>query len=152
MFGATGVEEAGVKLSFVTRRVTGKVYTERAKFNEDTQKNEKVQVPIEDPVIVFFPSGSVLLMSEKDAETKGFCEPPELLNIEQVNDTKTAAGKWKFAMSDDQRRKYWLIMENSVIRRCTSRGGYPLNAEVAKFSESSYLFPEPVAKKEKEAA
>jgi len=135
-----GTEPAGATLSFVTRRVKGEVFTEKTLFNDETQKIEKKHVAIENPVIVFLPSGSVLLFTEEEAAARGLMEMPEVLNIEDVNDTKTAAGKWKFAMNDAQRRKSWEIMEHAVIRACTARGGYPLDATKAKYSESSILF------------
>ena len=144
MFGA---EPAGATLSFVTRRVKGEVLTEKTLFNEDTQKIEKKLVEIENPVIVFLPSGSVVLLTEEEAELKGLMDMPEVLNIEDVNDTKTAAGKWKFAMNDSQRQKAWLILENAVIRACTARGGYPLDAAKAQFAEHSIYFDAPATKK-----
>lgn len=139
--------DAGATLSFVTRRVTGKVMHSECRYDEGAEKVKVVEKEIERPVIVFFPNGGCLLMSEEEAEARGLIAEPELLNIEQINDTKTAAGKWKFAMSDEQRRKYWKIMEDSVIRLCTSRGGYPLDASEAKFSTESILFPTKEVKK-----
>ena len=142
-----GQDDAGATLSFVTRRVTGEVLTEVTKFEELSEKNEKKLVPIKDPVIIFLPSGSVILLSEEEAAKRGLMDEPEILNIAQVNDTKTAAGKWKFAMSDKQRQAAWLILEKAVIRGCTSRGGYPLDATKAKFSEDSIYFDAPKAAK-----
>lgn len=138
-----GTEAAGATLSFVTRRVIGEVLTEKTNFNEETQKIEKKVTPVVDPVIVFLPSGSVILLSEEEAARRGLLEMPEVLNIEEVNDTKTAAGKWKFAMNDAQRQKAWLILEQAVIRACTARGGYPLDATSAKFAEHSIYFDAP---------
>lgn len=146
-----GQDAAGATLSFVTRRVIGEVLTEVCAFNEDTQKNEKKYVQVEDPVIVFLPSGSVVLLSEAEAEKRGLMDEPELIGIAEVNDTKTAAGKWKFAMNDKQRHVAWLIMEKAVIRGCTSRGGYPLDATKAKFSEDSIYYDAPTPAKKKEA-
>lgn len=147
-----GQDNAGATLSHVTRRVKGEVLTETCKFNEETEKNEKRYVPLEDPVIVFLPSGSVVLLSEAEAERRGLMEEPDILGIAEVNDTKSAAGKWKFAMNDKQRQAAWLIMEKAVIRMCTSRGGYPLDATKAQYSDDSIYYDAPVSKKKELAA
>lgn len=144
-------DNAGATLSHVTRRVTGEVLTEVTKFNTDSEKNEKKYVPLQDPVIVFLPSGSVVLLSEAEAERRGLMEEPDIIGIAEVNDTKSAAGKWKFAMNDKQRHAAWLIMEKAVISACTSRGGYPLDATKAKFSEDSIFYEAPVTKKKEVA-
>lgn len=146
-----GQDNAGAVLSFVTRRVKGEVLTEVSQFDEKSEKNEKKYVPLEDPVIVFLPSGSVVLLSEAEAERRGLMEEPDILGIAEVNDTKSAAGKWKYAMNDKQRQAAWLVMEKAVIRGCTSRGGYPLDATKAQYSEDSIYYDAP-AKTKKEVA
>jgi hypothetical protein len=147
-----GQDNAGATLSHVTRRVTGEVLTETCAFDEKSEKNEKKYVPLKEPVIVFLPSGSVILLSEEEAERRGLMDEPDIIGIAEVNDTKSAAGKWKFAMSDKQRQAAWLIMEKAVIRLCTSRGGYPLDATKAKFSEDSIFYESPATKKKEMAA
>lgn len=134
-----GQDTGGAVLSFVTRLVKGEVLMEKTRFNMDTMKNEKEVAPIEEPVIVFFPHGNVQVFSYKAAEKLGYLETPQILNFEAVDKPDTIAGKFKFAMSDDQRQTYWLQLEQHVISSCLANGGYPL-PRTAQFSEQSIVF------------
>ena len=135
-----GQNSGGAVLEVVTRLVKGPVTTTVTTFDDKSQKNEQKEVPVETPVIVFFPNGNSQVMSLAQAEHNGFTKQPNVLNFDSVNDPNTLAGKWKFAMTDEQRRHFWVEMEKVVISICASRGGYPLDASIAKYSEESILF------------
>ena len=133
-------DTGGAVLAFVTRLVKGEVLCEVTIFNAKTDKNEKQLVPVDEPVIVFFPNGSCQVLSFSEAHRRGFTSQPDILNFDSVNDTKTIAGKLKFAMNEEAKQEYWLQMEQVVIGACTSRGGYPLDYDKARYSDESILF------------
>jgi hypothetical protein len=123
-------------LAFVTRVVTGSIETTVTKYDKKLKETVQEVVAVRDPVIVFFPNGTCQVMPAKIADLKGFLEMPKILNFEAVTDADTVAGKFKFALSDAQRKKHWLEMEQAVISRCMRRSGHPLpkNVDVSDHS------------------
>jgi len=138
-------EIQGVVLSYVTRLVTGEVLTTQTRYDVDDQELKTQELSIEEPVIVFFPNGTSQVFASKNAAKKGFLETPEILNFASVEDQKTPAGRFKFAIRDDQRRQAWLDMEENVVRRVLSKSGNPLPAGV-DYEKKSLFFSERTAK------
>lgn len=130
-------DTGGAVLAFVTRVVIGPVETPKCVYNKEQQELQRTTVLVENPVIVFFPNGSCVVMAEKDADKKGFLNMPTILNFEAVTDASSIAGQFKFAMSDDQRNLAWEQMEQQVISACQARGGYPFDASTTKFAAQS---------------
>jgi len=149
-----GQDIGGATLAFVTRVVEGPITMETTAFNPDTSKNEKTKVEVEEPVIVFFPNGSSQVLPAKQAEKMGYLAQPVILNFEAVDKPDTIAGKFKFAMSEQDRKTYWIQMEQHVISACMRKGGYPIPRN-CNVSETSLMFSDVKPKqtrKEKEAA
>lgn len=131
-------------LEFVTRVVKGSVETTFTKYDKKLRETVQEVTLVRDPVIVFFPNGTCQVMPAKVAEKEGFLEMPKILNFEAVTDADTVAGKFKFALSDAQRKKHWLEMEQAVISRCMRRSGHPFpqgvdieNHSIVEFGEAA---------------
>lgn len=114
----------GPRLEFVVRPLKGN-------FNRAKHKvvNKKIEVSFEkEPAgyIVYMPNGSSYHMSHKELLKHGFDRQPSIINFETVNDTKSPAGQYKFAMDDKQRKVAWAALEEQVIKACHRRHG-PVN-------------------------
>lgn len=145
---SVGQEVAGVTLQYVAREVTGDIMTTAAQRDAKNggivERNKKLK----EPVIVFFSNGSTLVMERSSAETRGFLKTPEVMNLSQVTDTATPAGRFKHAFRDEDRQQAWMDLEQAVITKCTSRSGHPLPLD-ARVSEQSIYFPSVQSVKEK---
>jgi hypothetical protein len=144
---AFGQDTGGAVLAYVTRVVTGDIFTDVSSFNNDTMKNETIKVAVENPVIVFFPNKTCQVLPMKVAERMGFLEQPVILNFESVDRPDTTAGRFKFAMSEEVRRQQWVLMEQDLISACMSRGGHPIPLD-ARISQNSLFIKEPTKRKE----
>lgn len=133
-------DTGGAVLAFVTRVVTGTVLQNSCKFDPDLQEITRTMVPVKNPVIVFFPNGSTIVMPEKLAEQKGFFQMPTIINFEAVNDANSIAGRFKFSLNEQAKRDAWEQLEQSVISTCLAKGGYPLDQTVAQYSTKSIFF------------
>lgn len=132
--------DAGVAvLSYVTRELIGDITTIKNRFNEATRENEYIEEMVKDPVMVFFPTRASVAMPAKEAQRLGYLEVPQILNFEAVKDAETIAGKFKFAINDEERRKFWKMMEDSVIANCVARSGYTVPATVTVSKRSLHL-------------
>lgn len=133
-------DTGGATLEFVTRNVIGPVTATRVSFDEDVKQNVKEEYEIENPVIVFFPSGNCQVFSRKEAERRRFLNQPGILNLQAVDDANSLAGQFKFAITEEGRQFAWKGLEQAIINTCISRGGIPL-AQPATYSEESIFFP-----------
>jgi len=126
-------------LAFVTRELIGKVSSTKVKYNEATRENEIIADEVKDPVMIFLPSRATIVLPAKEAERLGYLNMPAILNFEAVKDADSIAGKFKFAINDAERRKYWKMMEDSVIANCTARSGYTVDPSVTVAKRSLHL-------------
>lgn len=131
-------EVRGVTLKYVTREVEGDIIARNTRFNKE-EGNIHVEVKVKDPVIVFFPNNSSQVMSKQLANSKGFLDAPEVLNLAAVDDHSTPAGRFKHAIRDSDRKEAWLDMENSIINGCIASTGHPLPRNATYKMESIYL-------------
>jgi hypothetical protein len=138
-----GTDVGPATLRYVARLVKGKATKERTHFNEVKQRNEKEIVELDDPVIVFFPNRSSLVFEARIAEKNGFFEQPEVLNLAHVEDERTVAGQYKFAMTVEKRAQAFKRLEDNVIARCVQTSGHPLPMGVEFSAKSIYLDEEP---------
>lgn len=134
-----GQDTGGAVLAFVTRAVKGKMERTVMKFDEDVHKNVPSVERIKDPVIVFFPNKTSQVFSLKEADKRGYLQMPEVLNLQAVEDPKSAAGRFKFAVSMEARKQAWLELEQAVISACMARGGHPLPRD-CEFGDESIFF------------
>ena len=131
-------EVSGVKLEYVLREIKGKLPDNTVKFSDKENANVFTQKNIVNPVIVFFPNKTTQVLSSKRAEALGFFRTPNIMNFSQVEDSSTAAGRFKFAVRDADRKNAWLSLETSIINNCIAKGGHPLPLEVNYSPESFY--------------
>lgn len=133
MANASGLQ--GPRLSFVVRELPGTVL--RTKYKAPPTKAERDKTPsLEGEIqnqkvvalepagyIVYLPTGSCYRLSAKQLVKRGYDKEPEIIGIEQANDLKTAAGRFKLARNDIGRQKAWADMENDIIKLCQGRSG-----------------------------
>lgn len=114
----------GPRLAYVIRPVKTKRVETTHRFDPKTRKvvAVKAKEATTGGYMVYTPNGSSYRISEADMIKGGFDKPPTIINFEMVNDTKTPAGRFKFAIDEESRRKAYLEMEKQVIRACQRRG------------------------------
>jgi hypothetical protein len=119
----------GARLEFVVREIKGDV--QRPVHAFDKKKLKIVQQVKSQPggYLVYFPSGQSYRLTRKELMRRGFDRQPSIMNFDQVKDTKSPAGQYKFAMSDEQRREAWAKLENEVIKACVRKHGPIMNKE-----------------------
>lgn len=125
----------GPRLEFVVRPLKGKV--KKPYHNFDPQKKKIVSALKEEDAgfLVYLPNGHSYRLTKSQLERRGYDRQPTILNFDQVNDTKTPAGRYKFAMDDKQRKEAWKALEDQVIRACVRRHG-PVTGVVENDSPS----------------
>jgi hypothetical protein len=145
-------EVSGVMLGYVARKVTGKVMVNKTRFDDESGENVISEVAMKEPVIVFFPNKTCQVFERKIAEQRGFLQQPQVMNLAQVEDTHTAAGRYKSALRDSDRLQAWLDMENAIVTGCISSTGHPLDIDGVRYSDKSMYFTENVKSTAKEVA
>lgn len=119
--GSEGMK--GPRLEFVVRAVKGKVKVPYHNF-DPTKKKIVTALKTEDfGYLVYLPNGHSYRLNKDQLKKYGYDRQPTILNFDQVNDTKTPAGRYKFAMDDNQRQKAWTDLEDQVIKSCVRRHG-----------------------------
>jgi len=146
-----GADTGGAVMEFVAREIIGDIPKMVSKFNEKTRETEQKATKVKNPVIVFFPNGTSQVMPLKQAEKGGYTRQPKLLNLQAVDDSETLAGRFKFAMTSEDRIEAWMMMENSVIDRAQGRNGRPV-PEGCKISDKSLYVKAVAATTESEDA
>lgn len=134
-----GTQQGPAVLRYVARRVVGSISTEKARFDAKKGQNVFEVCAVENPIIVFFPTGTTQVLAGADAEARGFLNPPDILNLEAVDKPDSIAGKYKFAFNDKQRQEYWKEMEQALISRCIANTGHPLPRDVGIDTASLYF-------------
>lgn len=132
-------ELSGVALAYVAREIIGNIDTTRTKFDTKIGENVVSIVALQDPVIVFFPSGTTQVLSANRAKALGFLEQPEIMNYASVQDGKSAAARYKNAIREKDRVDAWLMLENAIIQKCVSKSGHPLPLDCTYSDKSFYL-------------
>lgn len=131
--GAEGLQ--GPRLEFVVRELPGTIerFTYRApptKRQRDADpslegniSNTKIKVLEPAGFMVYTPTGNCYRLSAEELMARGLDREPNIIGIEQANDTKTAAGRFKLARNDQARQRAWLDMEKEIINACMGRYG-----------------------------
>ena len=121
---SVGTELQGARLEFVIRKLPGTVTRKRYTAPHDgALGNEPEDVEVSAGYIVYMPNGSAYRLSEKELHKRGFDRDPEILSFESAKDRKTAAGRFKLAVTDAARKKAYAEMEAEVMRVCHKRTG-----------------------------
>jgi hypothetical protein len=126
----------GPRLEYVVRPLKGKVKTPHHSFNNKTRQIETTLVNDDAGYLVYMPNGHSYRLSKEQLLKRGYDRQPTILNFDQVNDTKTPAGRYKFAMDDAMRKRAWVELEEQVIKACVRRHG-PVSPEVIKDDTAS---------------
>lgn len=113
----------GPRLEFVVRPLKGKRKKPYHSFDPVKKKIVSVLNDEDAGFLVYLPNGHSYRLSKSELEKHGYNRQPTILNFDQVNDTKTPAGRYKFAMDDKQRKEAWKELEEQVIRACVRRHG-----------------------------
>lgn len=111
----------GPRLEFVVRPLKGNFMRPKHRVVK-----KKIETHFEKELagyVVYMPNGTSQHLTHKQLLQHGFDRQPSIINFETVNDTKTPAGKYKFAMDDKQRKAAWALMEQQVIKACQRRHG-----------------------------
>lgn len=111
----------GPRLEFVVRELKGEV--KRPHHSMHGKKIETVLVAEPSGYIVYLPSGQSYRLSREELMKRGYDRQPSIINFEMVQDTKSPAGRYKFAMDDKTRRSAWKALEEEVVRACVRRHG-----------------------------
>lgn len=126
----------GARLEFVVRPLKGKVKTVKHSVNPKLKKIEQTIIEEEGGYIVYTPMGNSYRLTQAELVKRGYDRQPSILNFDRVNDTKTPAGRFKFALDPDARKKAWSDMEDEVIRACHRKTG-PVIKGVIEHGESA---------------
>lgn len=113
----------GPRLEFVVRPIKGKVKRFKHSFDPTKRKISATEVVEDGGYIIYLPTGASYRLSHKDLVKRGFDRQPNILNFETVNDTRTPAGRYKFAMNDKAREIAWKALEDQVIKACVRKHG-----------------------------
>jgi len=119
----------GPRLEFVVRQLKGNRKRAFHSFNDKTRRIEETAKTEPAGYMVYFPNGTSYRLSPAELVQRGFDREPSIINFELVNDTKSPAGKFKFAMSEQTKKAAYRQLEEQVIRACKRRGGYADNEE-----------------------
>lgn len=111
----------GARLEFVVRPLKGKRQAPVHKIEKG--KIVTATRPVDAGFIVYTPMGQTYRLSKEELVKKGYDRQPEIMNFDQVKDTKSPAGRFKHAMNDAQRQKAWKDLEMQVIRSCERKHG-----------------------------
>jgi hypothetical protein len=122
-----GTDLKGPRLEFVVRKIPGSVARQIASF--DDIENKIVPIDKTQPAgfMVFLPNGHSYRMSQKELDKRGFNRTPNILGFAEANDTNTAAGRFKLAATDAERKKAYGEMEAEVVKASMNRAGTMAN-------------------------
>lgn len=118
----------GARLEFVLRPIKGK--RERTVHSWDAAAKKLVTATVEDEpgYMLFLPTGQSYRLSQREAVKRNFLRQPAILNFDGVSNASTPAGRFKFAINDEARKKAWAEMEQEVVNCCKRRAGGNLEA------------------------
>jgi|SRR6478752_2077947 len=120
----------GPRLEFVVRPAKNKVMRAKVSFDPTSRKNVERVVEIDEKAfIVYMPNGHSYRLTASELARRKLDRQPSIISFETVNDTTSPAGRYKFALNDEQRQKAWRDLENQVIRSCQRRHGPVENKE-----------------------
>lgn len=118
----------GARLEFVIRPIRGK--RKRIIYAYDKAAKKLVTSEAEDDAgyMLYTPTGQSYRLTKQQMLQKGFDRQPEILNFDAVSKPDTPAGRFKFAITDELRKKAWAEMEAEVVKLCNRRAGHSLEA------------------------
>ncbi len=94
----------GARLEFVVRQLKGKRTKVAHSFNPKTRKIEATKTEEDAGYMLYLPSGQSYRLSATELVERKYDRQPEIINLDKVQDTKTPAGRFKFAL-DEKRRQ-----------------------------------------------
>jgi hypothetical protein len=112
----------GPRLAFVVRQLKGKRKMQVHKYNPTTHKNDIIMVEKDAGYMVYTPNGTSYRLTKEQLLKSGLDRQPEIINFESVNNTRSPAGRFKYAIDDKARAAAYKELEEQVIRACRRRG------------------------------
>lgn len=74
--------------------------------------------------MLYLPTGQMYRLSPEEAKKRGFLDrEPKIIGLEQVSDTTSPAGKFKFGRTERIRENAYRAMEQEIINRCLGKVG-----------------------------
>lgn len=120
---AAGTEREGPRLEFVLRPLPGTVVRTEARVNKEAREIEYTEAVTPAGFMLYLADGHSYRLTQKQVVARGLDREPGILNFEKANDPKTAAGRFKLAVSDTARKKAYAEMEQEVINVCERFAG-----------------------------
>lgn len=117
---ALGTQLKGARLEFV-KRPCGPFETTRYSWDKKKKQLVKEKVQHERGWLLFTPFGQSYRLTEKQLVDRGYARTPKVMNLRHVEDTTTAAGRYKYAIDPAERKAALREMEDAVIKRSTDR-------------------------------
>lgn len=113
----------GARLEYVCRKIQGTVAKQTVKWDAKAKKLVRVTKEVGDAYMLYLPTGHSYRLTATEVVTKGFDRQPNILNFERVNDTKTAAGRFKHAVNQETKEAAWRELEDEVVKLCIRKHG-----------------------------
>mgnify|MGYP001545353783 CR=1 FL=1 len=118
-----GSEMNGSRLEFVLREIKGTVTRSVWVHDEVTKQNSQITRIEPAGYMLFLPDGHSYRLTKEDVVRRGFNRPPDILNFEKAQDQKSAAGRFRLAITEAAKQTAYKEMEEEVIRVCTKFAG-----------------------------
>jgi hypothetical protein len=116
----------GARLAYVVvdlSETIGTVKREVTMWTKDKGLHTKL---VEEPAgyLVYFPRGHCIRLKDKESLRRyGLDQKPPIINLEGLNDPKSAIGQMLFGQNEDARRGAMESLEKQVIRLATAKTG-----------------------------
>lgn len=125
----------GARLEFVVRPLKGKM--SRPVHSMEKGKIVTTTKSVDAGFIVYTPMGQTYRLTKEELVQRGYDRQPEIMNFDQVKDTKSPAGRFKHAMTDLQRKQAWSDLEKQVIRSCERKHGAIVKDQKEEVNDSA---------------
>lgn len=119
----------GARLEFVVRELKGKITRPVTVFDVKQKKLVHTLRSVDAGYMVYLPNGHSYRLTRKELVRRGYDRQPEVLNFDKVTDTKSPAGRFKFAVNMEIRSKAWTELEDEVIKACVRKHGPVIREE-----------------------
>lgn len=121
----------GARLEFVLRPIKGKRNRVIHSYDKAAKKLVTTEAVDDDGgYMLFTPTGNSYRLTKEQMLKRGFDRQPTIIDFDNAK-ADTPAGRFKFAITDDLRKRAWKEMEEEVIKLCRRRAGHSIPEAVA---------------------
>lgn len=113
----------GARLEYVARKINGTVTQHTIEWDKKQKKLVRKTKQVGDCYMVYLPTGHSYRLTAKQLIDNGFDRQPTILNFERVNDQKSPAGRFKYAINEEMKMKAWRELEDQVVKLCDRKHG-----------------------------